>query len=242
MTLPPGLRIVRRTLAFTLVDMLIVIATLALITVVLLPHIARPQRHSCRINCVNNLKQVGLAFRTWALDNQDNYPMAVPVSTNGTMEYTSDGLRTYMHFLVMSNELSTPKILICPTENDPARRSATTFSVGEPQTSGSSTSTVPFNSNSNLSYFVAVSAREQDPQLFLSGDRNLTNGLPLRNGVMDIPVAEPLGWTETHHKLQGNVALADGSVQQFSSSRLRAAAALNGGTNHLSMPILGSKP
>ncbi len=49
------------------------------------------------INCVNNLKQIGLAARVWALDNADLYP------TN---------------FLSMSNELSTPKILVCPADTN----------------------------------------------------------------------------------------------------------------------------
>jgi hypothetical protein len=58
-----------------------------------------------RIQCVNNLKQIGLAVRMWALDNHDVYP------TN---------------FLCMSNELSTPKILACPTDTN--RVVATSFS------------------------------------------------------------------------------------------------------------------
>lgn len=49
------------------------------------------------IACVNNMKQIGLAARVWALDNADIYP------TN---------------FLCMSNELSTPKILVCPADTN----------------------------------------------------------------------------------------------------------------------------
>jgi len=49
------------------------------------------------INCVNNLKQIGLAVRTWGLDNGD--------------VYSPD-------FLSMSNELSTPRILVCPGDTN----------------------------------------------------------------------------------------------------------------------------
>jgi hypothetical protein len=48
-----------------------------------------------RIQCVNNLKQIGLAFRIWAQDNNDKYPTSL---------------------VVMSNELSTTKILVCPSD------------------------------------------------------------------------------------------------------------------------------
>jgi hypothetical protein len=49
------------------------------------------------INCVNNLKQIGLAARVWGLDNGD--------------VYSPD-------FLSMSNELSTPRILVCPGDTN----------------------------------------------------------------------------------------------------------------------------
>jgi hypothetical protein len=49
------------------------------------------------INCVNNLKQIGLAARVWGLDNRD--------------VYSPD-------FLSMSNELSTPRILVCPGDTN----------------------------------------------------------------------------------------------------------------------------
>jgi prepilin-type processing-associated H-X9-DG protein len=42
----------------------------------------------------------------------------------------------------------------------------------------------------------------------------------------------PAGWTHELHKLQGNIALADGSVQQFSRSRLNQL----GSTNRLALP------
>ncbi len=87
----------------------------------LLPALARAKQKAQRINCVNNLKQDGLAFRLWEGDNGDKYPMAVSTNKNGTMEYGGD---VFHHFQVMSNELSTPKILACPADN---RTAAATF-------------------------------------------------------------------------------------------------------------------
>ena len=57
--------------------------------------LAKAKEKAESIACINNLKQMGLAVRTWALDNNDMSPPDM---------------------LSMSNELSTPKILVCPAD------------------------------------------------------------------------------------------------------------------------------
>ena len=76
-------------------------------------------------------------------------------------------------------------------------------------------------SNANLSYFVGLDAREDNPQLVLSGDRNITGGT-LSNGFLRwlTPQTEA-GWTSEIHVNAGNVGLADGSVQQMTTATLR---------------------
>jgi hypothetical protein len=73
------------------------------------------------INCMNNMKQIGLAFRTFAIDNDGNYPFNLSTNKGGTLELClrgSDGFdrNAALHFQVMSNELATPKILVCPAD------------------------------------------------------------------------------------------------------------------------------
>jgi hypothetical protein len=71
--------------------------------------------------------------------------------------------------------------------------------------------------------------------MLLCADRNLTNGLPIKNGILELPPGRLIGWTYGMHFPQGNVALADGSVQGWTSSHLQG---LTGGgiTNRLAMP------
>jgi prepilin-type N-terminal cleavage/methylation domain-containing protein len=205
-------------LAFSAIELLVALALIGIVALLLLPrHMQGPS--APRINCVNNLRQVGLAFRTWALDHEDLLPMQTSITNGGTLEMVTDA-KAFHHFQVLSNELATPKVLVCPT--DRKRISAANFLTG-------------FN-NQNLSYFVGIDAAPNNPQMVLAGDRNLTNA-PVRGGFMEITTNDLVSWTDDLHRKQGNVCLADGSVQQLSSARLQEAIRFTGlATNRLAMP------
>src|SRR6202789_2340186 len=86
--------ILKQKRAFTLIELLVVIALIAILAAMLLPALAAAKRKAQRINCVNNLKEVGLAFKIWEGDNSDHYPMAVSSSVGGGMEYVASGGNT----------------------------------------------------------------------------------------------------------------------------------------------------
>jgi hypothetical protein len=216
---------------FSLIDLLLALCCLVVIVavVVVLP-LRRPRGRSSRINCTNNLKQVGLAFKVWALDNQDRYPMAVSVTNGGTMELVNSG-SVWVHFRVMSNELNTPKVLLCPADAARSNSMATTFGTA------TQPGQVPFTNENNVSYFVGVDAVDTNATMFLSGDRNLTNAVHGTRRLVNFPTNQPAGWTHQLHGLQGNIGLAEGSVQQTTTSRLRAALIDTGvETNRLAIP------
>ena len=74
-----------------------------------------PNSRSLEIQCVNNLKQINIAFRIWEGDNNDKMPMQVSAKKGGAMEPTARG-NVATVFQVLSNQLWTPKVLICPVD------------------------------------------------------------------------------------------------------------------------------
>ena len=208
-----------RSRGFTATDLLLVIVVVAIQVVLVMPLLSRYHNGGIRINCASNLKQIGLAFRTWEDDNTNRYPMLVYTNESGTMLY-ANASNLFRYFQVMSNELNNPKILICP--EDKSRSPAPDFDS---------------LSNSHLSYFAGLDADETFPTRLLSGDRSISNGARPTNGILLVTTNQPVTWSNKIHKQGGNVLLADGSVQQVGTAQLKAFLAQTGmETNRLLMP------
>ena len=157
------------------------------------------------IRCVNNLKQIGIATRIYAIDNQDRFSWQVPQSEGGTAEIAqprsdtdalldNDGkpifdVNAWQHFLALSNELSNPKVLRCP--NDESRTQANTFQSTPSKWAGS----IPFDKNS-VSYWLRT-----DPEV----DEARPD---------EVMVVCP------HHDGQYNILFTDSSVLQTDWNRL----------------------
>lgn len=195
---------------------------LLLLAGVSLPSLAYQKRRARVQACFDNLKQVGIAFRTWAVDPSDLPSTGVSLTSGGTLELAATG-QAFMHLRAMSNELSSPGILICPS--DPMKTVASIFSCGF--------------SDSNVSYFVSPDARDVYPQMLQTGDRNLAlKSKPIEPGILVWTTnTSTLCWTKAIHDNCGNVGLADGSVQ-FCDSRKLAAILRDQGctTNCLAVP------
>jgi len=231
-----------RQAGLTLIELLVIIAIFAVISGMMFPGYFAGHRKAKgkaqRISCINNLRQVGLAFRFWSDDHDGKFPMELSATNSGAMEAIALGNLVTV-FEVMSNELNTPKILFCPSEYltpDSTRIQASAF--GRTSRTINGYTSTPFNGSSNITYFVGMDAKTNLPSAFLSGDDNfLVNDLATKSGILSLTTNNPVAWSKARHEKQGNAGLADGSVQGFSSSALRNALANTGvETNRLAMP------
>jgi prepilin-type processing-associated H-X9-DG protein len=156
----------------------------------------------------------------------------------GADQWSSQGVSKM--FLCMSNELSTTKILFCPAEYESSyRQAASTFAGAQPPYS----TNVAYINDLNVSYFTGVDAQETSPRLFLAGDHNIggdanppQTAFSYQTGSMTTAGIGFAVWLGTNwmtdkgpafmanqHNQQGNVGLADGSVECFNRSQFQNA-------------------
>src|SRR5690242_9039325 len=95
--------------AFTLKELLMLAAVILLLGCIVIPCLAKHRRQAKARACMDNLKQIGVSFRTWALDCGDSYPAQVTLNCGGAKERLETG-EVFYNFLVMSNEIGSPKI------------------------------------------------------------------------------------------------------------------------------------
>jgi competence protein ComGC len=192
------------TRAMTLIEIICVIVTFGMLVALFLPMLARPRRHTTDMRCRYNLKNIGLAYRIWAVDNNDLFPFEVSTNKGGSLEMSND---LAAQFLVLSNEIFTPKTLICPRDYA-LRVEATNWDSLGPQ---------------NISFFVGLDGSQTNVDSILSGDTGFTiNGGQAPPGIQRLTATARIEYPKDLHTKPDavNICMGDGSVPQTSAKKL----------------------
>jgi len=107
-----------RRRAFTLIELLIVLAIILLLAAVLLPALSEARRRGLRTVCLSNLRQMGILFTFYAEDQGDVYPAAIdPVSTDPPYWlWMGRGFRGTLEPYLGKVTEARPSILWCPSD------------------------------------------------------------------------------------------------------------------------------
>ena len=192
-------------MGFRKTDLLVGVGALVLVGLVLITSKDKRNYGAERVNCIGNLKQIDLALKMWTEEHGGKLPTQVPEAQSGALESALSANVTAT-FLTMTNELSSPKLLLCPSDQGRYPRPALWESV----------------TDDKISYFLAMDASYGNPRHVLTGDRNIAVNNSRREAKGLTIVDNELRWTKSLHREQGNVALGDGSIQTVETPGLRA--------------------
>jgi prepilin-type processing-associated H-X9-DG protein len=206
--------------AFTRIELLACLGACTLLMGIILPSLANSTSRSDLVLCVNNLRQIGVAYAQFGLEARDGLPAwRVPMSEGGNSNHPLKN-NSFVQFSALSNYLAHPGLLADPGDSrrnlNPARHWGT--SPGGLWH--------PAHQNNAISYILGLHGDLRMPRTLLSGDRNLFASQFVSSCSSGIsPVARLEGttvrWTNAVHGVTGNLLFFDGSVEQTESNRLR---------------------
>jgi prepilin-type N-terminal cleavage/methylation domain-containing protein/prepilin-type processing-associated H-X9-DG protein len=219
-----------REAAFTLMELLVVLAIIAVLTAIVVPMLRASIAASRRAACVSNLRQIGVGIAAYAADNNGQIPYGpkAPPFTNPLDFYPSTGAPTSLLSLqsgapvglglLLSPYLTkNPNVLFCPGADQPVNVAAQLAKVGK----GQAQSSYYYRHGSNSNLF-DPGGIPPTPHIHLADLGVNSQNVPVRALVMDTVFLASKAFstfginTMTNHQgLWVNVLYSDGHVNGF---------------------------
>lgn len=121
---------------FTLIELLVVIAIISLLMGILMPALSRVRDMGKRVGCMNNMRQVGIAYQMYANENEKLPPKRHPASDFNHPNAAPNVLNLLVPFIKSGNQTISPKVYNCPSLRPhpdptyaPTEYSSTSFSA-----------------------------------------------------------------------------------------------------------------
>ncbi len=227
--------------AFTLVELLLVIAIIAVLIALLIPALSGVREQANRIKCMANLRSIGQAMHLYANDNRNQYPRTI--YNDGSFPYSFydearpdpfSGPNLHVNdvtagmFLLVRYRMLKLENFLCPSSNQELDRVFTAGGQEIPPTQrsnfrkthpGSGTLSYAFANQYPVTHYYRDSLRDfkhsptAPAENAIAGDRN--DGIDrYRTTNPDAPREDIKAMNSRNHRSEGqNVLFNDGSVQ-----------------------------
>lgn len=220
--------------AFTLIELLTVIAIIGILASILIPTVAKVRDSAKAAVCISNLRQVGLAAMGYALENDEHLPDA----GNGNDPAWARSLAEYIDL----PPIDTASIFVCPGSTIPVEPADTMANVvltygmhGGLMPRGEQAVSLAQISNPSTIILAADMCQDpnnsgwspnsiENPPVFVSQSGGRGGGAPDLDAFISTAVDEDTGnhaWMRYRHGNKVNVVKADGSTESFAKGTIQ---------------------
>jgi len=210
--------------AFTLIELLTVIAIIGILAAILIPTVGRVRESARSIQCGSNMRQITMALRLYAQDNRNFFPAASGRDVNGVSLLWTKEIRSYLPLQGTASTAKEHPVFVCPTASyNGATGSAlsSTYTVTAAMLGPSPSGVLGRNSQSARSVSSIDSSRISRIPLLVEGKASNPTSTTAQSNFSwaniqpDLASGAPATMTflDFRHSSKMNIAYLDGSVR-----------------------------